>query len=96
MPRMSNRSIVLFALASLVIAAFTLVSCAGTQTRTTSSTHPEVEKNPICGECHDDKQIMDHNKKWGSKHEFTMNPQKPDCILCHGDIAECGGMCHPS
>jgi uncharacterized ion transporter superfamily protein YfcC len=96
MSKMPNSSVALLLCIALVTAIFTFVSCAGTQTKTTSSKHPEVDKDPMCSECHDDKRTMDHDKKWGTKHEYTMNPQKPACMLCHGDIANCGGMCHSS
>ena len=96
MSRMSGSSVVVILFVVLAMATITLVSCAGTQTKSVSSNHPEVDKNPMCGECHDGKGTMNHDKQWSTKHEFTRNPQKPDCILCHGDIPNCGGMCHPS
>jgi hypothetical protein len=96
MSRISNRSFAPYFCIAVVIAVFTLVSCAGTQTKTTSSNHPEVDNNPMCSECHDDKQIMDHDSMWGTKHEFTLNPQKGDCVYCHGNISSCGSGCHAS
>ena len=96
MSRMSHRVVGPYCCMALIIAVFTLVSCAGTQTKTTSSEHQEVDKDPICSECHDDKQAMDHNKEWGTRHEFTLGPQKADCIYCHGNISSCGSGCHAS
>ena len=76
--------------------ALILAACAATSSQTVSDKHPAVDKKPLCGECHEDKKAMDHNRDWGTKHEFTRGPQKADCMFCHGDIAACGEVCHPS
>jgi len=64
MSRTSNGTVVLALFALLVMATFTFTSCAGTQTQSVSNDHPEVDKNPMCGECHDGKEMMNHNKGW--------------------------------
>ena len=93
---MERKSTFAGAIVMAVGAALVLAACAATSSQTVSDKHPAVNKDPLCGECHEDKKAMDHNKDWGTKHEFTRGALKPDCILCHGDIAACGGMCHPS
>ena len=67
MPIDFRRTITLASCVLLVVATSIIVSCAGTETKSTSSNHPDTKKNQTCSECHEAKESMDHDKQWGNK-----------------------------
>lgn len=94
MPRFSSKTVALTACTFFVLTALVIASCGGTSVQLVSGKHPEVDKNPMCGECHEDKKNLDH--KVNFVHiSLVRIPQTSDCKVCHTE-AGCAASCHDS
>jgi hypothetical protein len=71
--------------------AVVLFACAGTKSLTKK--HPqEIEKAPICADCHTDwRSSMNHTSDFSTRHKFYAAQQKQVCDLCHKEsfCADC-------
>jgi hypothetical protein len=81
---MKNISVKLFTLTMLATAlAVVLFACV--QTASMAIKHPvEVEKMPICADCHADwRASMNHTADFSTRHKFYAAQQKQVCDICH-------------
>lgn len=77
---------------ALLTALFVLLgACA--QTASMAAKHPvEVERMPICGDCHTDgRSALNHTADFSVRHKFYAMQQKQACQVCHQDsfCADC-------
>ena len=97
MERKSDCSVRLLGAAVLMAAMLVLCACAGRELRLSFVYHPEVGDDPSCGKCHEDKNQHDHTEEWKAYNIGHMKLEKKmrgDCVICHGEIDECGFNCH--
>jgi hypothetical protein len=70
---------------AILSTALTAVFFACVQTASIAKKHPmEVEKMPICADCHTDwRASMNHTSDFSTRHKFYAAQQKQVCDMCH-------------
>ncbi len=70
---------------AILATAFSAVLFACVQTASMATKHPvEVEKMPICADCHEDwRSAMNHTSDFSTRHKFYATQQKQVCDMCH-------------
>ncbi len=86
-PSLRGATLIVLAVALAVV----VVACA--QTASIATRHPvEVEKMPLCSDCHTDwRAALSHTADYSTRHKFYAAQRKQTCSLCHAEAfcADC-------